>query len=145
MDIVVLDEGRYGALTDLFIRNELEFSAEEPVQTDILRGWGAYNDQTLIGGCVLALREGDFIIDGIAVDAPYRNTDVGSELLQAALDYAKEMGGKQVFLVARAPGFFSRQGFETIERKEGPLFFECFTCPQYQTTCFPQVMRIMLV
>lgn len=131
----------YKALMDLFMRNGLEVTEEDPVPTDIVKGWKADIQGLLIGGCVLSLRQEDFIIDGIAIESEYRKSRLGSELLHRALDEAKKMGGKSVYLVAKAPGFFRKHGFGTIERDDAPLFFECFTCPQYLTTCFPEVMK----
>jgi len=142
--IGVLEKQYEKQLIELFVRSGLEFSEEEPVPTDTVAGWQAVDDGRLVGGCVLALREGEYIIDGIAVESEYRDLDIGSRLLEKALDEARSRGGKEAYLVARAPGFFGKHGFEAIERDDGPLFFECFTCSQYNRTCFPKVMRIKL-
>ncbi len=131
----------YEELIGLFSRNGLEVSAEDPVPTDIVKGWKAESEGRLIGGCVLSLRQGDYIIDGIAIEPEFRDTKLGSMLLGLALEEAKRLGGESVYLVAKAPGFFRKQGFETIERQAAPLFFECFTCPQYLKSCFPEVMK----
>lgn len=132
----------YEPLVSLFMRNDLEFSEEEPVPTDLVNCWKAESDGELIGGCVLALREGRYIIDGIAVEPEFRKEDVGRQLLQQAIAEVRERGGSSIFLVARAPEFFRRQGFLTVDRSDAPTFFECFTCPQYQVSCFPEVMRL---
>jgi len=134
----------YQKLNTFFEENELEISGEEPVSTDIIRGWQITADQgtRLVGGVVLAMREGRYIIDGIAVDKAYRHSKVGKTLLEKAVSHARSLGGKQVFLVARAPGFFKKSGFVTIPREEAPEFFECFTCPQYGNGCSPEVMRL---
>jgi N-acetylglutamate synthase-like GNAT family acetyltransferase len=91
---------------------------------------------------VLARREGAFIIDGIAAEPEYRAHKLGKRLLAFAADEAKARGGRELFLVARAPGFFRKQGFVTVPREGAPTFFECFTCPQYNKSCFPEVMRL---
>ncbi|MDR1135907.1 MAG: GNAT family N-acetyltransferase [Clostridiales Family XIII bacterium] len=95
----------------------------------------------LVGACVLALREGEYIIDGIAVDAELRRVRLGEALLRTAIEEVGTLGGKSLFLVARAPGFFRKQGFVTVARDEAPNFFECFGCPQYNSSCFPEVMK----
>ncbi len=51
---------------------------------------------------------------------------------------------RRLFLVARAPEFFRRNGFVTVPRQDAPNFFECLTCPQYAVSCHPEVMRIDL-
>ncbi|MGI6737407.1 MAG: GNAT family N-acetyltransferase [Anaerovoracaceae bacterium] len=142
-DLEMSVTGDYEKLVPFFIANELEFSEDEPVPTDLVRCWQVLRreDGALVGAVVLARREGEFIIDGIAVDASLRGTGVGREMLAAALAETARRGGRSLYLVARAPGFFARSGFTAIPREEAPNFFECFTCPQYGSSCHPQVMR----
>lgn len=143
----------YDRLVELFVKNDLEFSVNDDVPTDLVTLWKAQKivpDPSqcnsyiglLIGGCVLALRQGEYIIDGIAVEPEFRAAQLGKKLLDLAIAEVKERGGKQLFLVARAPEFFRKQGFTTIERKDAPNFFECLTCPQYGKDCFPEVMKL---
>ncbi len=139
--IAVTDD--YNQLVPMFMANRLEFSEDEPIPTDIVKCWHLTDEQgCLQGGAVLALREGQFIVDGIAVNEPYRKTGAGRKLLDCIIAETSSRGGSSIFLVARAPGFFSKSGFVTISRDEAPQFFECFTCPQYGTECRPEVMRL---
>ncbi len=133
----------YDALVPMFIKNELEFSEDEPVPTDIVKCWKAVDEEgNLQGGIVLALREGKFICDGIAVNEAYRNTGTGQKLMQLLLEEAEAEGAKTVYLVARAPRYFEKKfGYVSIPREEAPDFFECFTCPQYGISCHPEVMK----
>lgn len=147
IDYIVAETDEYAALVPFFMENELEFTEEdaEEVPTDIVKCWkvnaaGGEEDGQLIGGFVLAKREGRFICDGIAVDSRYRGTDIGTKLLRLGLEETKRLGGDKLYLVARAPGFFRKNGFETIKREDAPNFFECFTCPQYGKSCHPEVM-----
>jgi ribosomal protein S18 acetylase RimI-like enzyme len=151
---VVLSETKnHDKLVKFFIKNELEISEKdlesaknEPVSTDRLKCWQiTYGEnKQLIAGLVLAKREGEFIIDGVAVDKKYRKMKLGSALLNKAMKEVKVRGGKQIFLVARAPEFFKTMGFVTVPRESAPTFFECFTCPQYGTGCLPEVMQLKL-
>ena len=142
--IAVTDD--YAKLVPFFIENGLEFTEEdaEEVPTDIVKFWEVTADdvgeQRLIGAFVLARREGEFINDGIAVDSEYRDANLGTELLKLGLDETARLGGERLYLVARAPEFFRKNGFETIPREEAPNFFECLTCPQYGVSCKPEVM-----
>jgi N-acetylglutamate synthase-like GNAT family acetyltransferase len=132
-------------LIPFFIEQELEFEENEEYGDDeLVKCWEALDDDgTLVGGCVLALREGEFICDGIATAPALRGGGLGKELLELLIEEVRSRGGDTVYLVARAPGFFAKQGFDVIERKEAPEFFECFTCPQYNKTCFPEVMKLV--
>ncbi len=139
----------YEKLVPFFIENELEFSEEEPVPTDLEKCWQIVKkdedgNEELIGAFVLAKREGEFIVDGIAVAPEYRQYKLGKTLLAKGIEETLRLGGKRIFLVARAPGFFRKQGFVTVPREEAPNFFECLTCPQYGVSCHPEVMRLDL-
>ena len=138
----------YEKLVPFFIENELEFSDEDPVPTDLVKCWevvaGREPDADLLAGLVLAKREGEFIIDGIAVNKMFRKFKIGKIMMDKAVQETLEQGGKRIYLVARAPEFFRKYGFETVAREDAPNFFECLTCPQYGQNCHPEVMKLEL-
>lgn len=143
-DYIISETEDYERLVPFFIENELEFTEEdaEEVPTDVVKCWQITDaDGRLVGGFVLALREGEYICDGIAIDDSLRGTGLGSQLLKLGLEETVKRGGERMFLVARAPEFFRRNGFVTVPRQEAPNFFECLTCPQYGISCHPEVMR----
>ena len=88
------------------------------------------------------MRQGKYIIDGIAVTKLFRKFGLGKIMLKKAINEVKKLGGNELYLVARAPEFFRNYGFETVDANDAPLFFECAQCPQYQKTCFPEIMRL---
>ncbi|MDR2609952.1 MAG: GNAT family N-acetyltransferase [Clostridiales Family XIII bacterium] len=136
----------YERLVPFFIAQGLEFSEEDEVPTDIVSCYIAeYPDTTIAGAAVLALREGEYICDGIATDEAARGAGLGRALLETLLADVRARSGGKLFLVARAPGFFAKHGFTPVPRAAAPNFFECFTCPQYNVTCFPEVMRRTLI
>ena len=159
---VITTTDDYERLVPFFVANDLEFPDEEDyeVPTDLVQCWkvteGAQPEpdedsaeyktdrHRLIGGFVLAERQGEFIVDGIAVDPEYRKEKLGKALLDLGIAETRIRGGKRIFLVARAPGFFRKSGFVTVPREEAPNFFECLTCPQYGVDCHPEVMRLDL-
>ncbi len=138
----------YEKLVPFLIENDLEFSEEDPVPTDLVKCWevvaGKEADAELLAALVLAKREGEYIIDGIAVKKMFRKFKIGKILLEKGIKEVLERGGKSIYLVARAPEFFRKQGFVTIPREEAPNFFECLTCPQYGVDCHPEVMKLEL-
>ena len=140
-DIIINETEDYKALVGLFIEQGLEFGEGDEVATDVVKCWDAREQGALVGGCVLAKRQGRFICDGIAVVEDARDLGVGARLLDIMLGEARALGAAELFLVARTPGFFAHNGFEEVSRADAPEFFECFTCPQYERSCWPQVMR----
>ena len=133
----------YERLVKFFVENELEFNGDEEVDTDIIKCWKVtHTDDVLIAGCVLAKRQGQYIIDGIAVIQLFRKFGIGKILMDKAIKEVKARGGDKLFLVARAPGFFKTMGFETVQPEDAPVFFECAQCPQYNVKCFPEIMKL---
>lgn len=138
----IAGDEEYQKLMVFFAANHLEVDAEEAVPTNVIRTWKItpQDSDRLVGAVALGYRQGEYIIDGIAVDEKYRKTNIGKTLLDEAISVVKARGGKRIYLVARAPGFFRKSGFNTIPRDEAPMFFECLTCPQYGVDCHPEVM-----
>jgi N-acetylglutamate synthase-like GNAT family acetyltransferase len=149
--VIIVEEDRYkyNELVPFFIEQELEMDPVQPddeIPDDILACWVAEDDdEMLLGACVLATREGEYICDGIATAPEARGKGVASILLDFLLKEVERRGGRKLFLVAKAPGFFKLNSFVTIDRADAPEFFECFSCEQYEETCHPEVMRYDIV
>ncbi len=150
MKIVETDGKEYNRIATNLEKNQLEISGDDPIPEELITCWKLVDDNKpaevshddyLVGGCILCMREGEYVIDGIAVDPEYREGDWGSKMLEVAMDETRKRGGHLMYLVARAPGFFRKHGFEAVERENAPEFFECFTCDQYNKTCHPEVMK----
>lgn len=143
MKFTMSSTDEYERLVKFFVENQLEFDGDEEVDTDIIKCWKVtQGDDYLVAGCVLAQREGKYIIDGIAVDKPMRKTGIGKILVDKVISEVKKRGGGSIYLVARAPGFFKKLGFTVIDPSEAPNFFECKQCPQYRVSCHPEVMKL---
>lgn len=148
MRLMMHPTDEYERLVKFFVENGLEFDGDEEVDTDIVKCYKVtHGDDFLVGAVVLAKRQGNFIIDGIAVDKMYRKLNVGETLLKKVIEQVKERGGNSLYLVARAPEFFRKNGFVTVDsdaKDAGnvPSFYECKQCPQYQVSCHPEVMKL---
>lgn len=140
-------EGTYDPeeVMEVFLRHDLEAEEDEFTagHTTLLKGFVAYNEDTgqKIGAAALAERQGRIVINGIAVDEPYRRAGVASELLALVLDEARRRGDERIWIVARAPKFFEAHNFLPVDEREVPEgLFDCFACPQYKIECFPKLM-----
>ena len=72
-------------------------------------------------------------IRSLAVAEQEQKQRIGSLLVQACIDEAKELGIPKVFCLVRKPAFFERHGFELIEKTELPqkVWAECYRCPKF--------------
>ena len=134
----------HDSLNELYERNDLEISEDEPVGTDAVQSWILKQDEEMAGAATLAVRQGEYIIDGIALEPGFRGGGLGTALLKTVIDDVRQRGGSRIYLVARAPEFFAANGFSEVERSDAPMFFECFGCDQYNVRCFPKVMKYVL-
>jgi len=72
-------------------------------------------------------------IRSLAVDEQEQKQMIGSLLVQACIDEAKELGIPKVFCLVRKPVFFERHGFQLIDKTELPqkVWAECYRCPKF--------------
>jgi amino-acid N-acetyltransferase len=81
-------------------------------------------------------------VKSLAVAESAQSRGVGSLLVEACIDEAREVGLERVFALTYRPAFFERLGFEqadvmTLPRK---VWNECYRCPK-----FPSCNEIALV
>ena len=80
--ITIQESNRYTELIQFFIENELEFTEDQKQIPDtVVKYWEALDGEKLVGGCVLGMREGAYVLEGIATDAGYRKKRMGERLL----------------------------------------------------------------
>ena len=72
-------------------------------------------------------------IKSLAVAESGQKRGVGSQLVRACLEEAKELGLNTVFCLTYKPAFFERSGFSQIDKAELPqkVWTECFRCPKF--------------
>jgi len=72
-------------------------------------------------------------IRSLAVDEKEQKQRIGSLLIQACLEEAKELGIPRVFCLVRKPAFFEKHGFKLIDKTELPqkVWAECYRCPKF--------------
>jgi len=89
----------------------------------------------LVSGCVsLHISWEDLAeVKSLAVAEEHKDRGVGRELLVAALDEAKILGLKKVFVLTYIPEFFKKHGFNPIDKSELPhkVWTECIHCVKF--------------
>lgn len=91
-------------------------------------------DGRLAGCCALHITWADLAeVKSLAVSEDCRNQGLGSGLVRACLDEARELGIPRVFVLTYIPGFFQRFGFRQVEKAELPqkVWSECIRCPKF--------------
>lgn len=91
------------------------------------------NDQVV--GCVaLHVAWSDLAeIKSLTVIEEKQVQGLGSLLIQACLDEARELGIPTIFCLTYKPAFFEKHGFRQVDKLELPrkVWGECFRCPKF--------------
>lgn len=113
-----------------------------PADEHVAAIWGAYDGDVLVGTVTLATVDGLTVVSWLAVDEAYRSQGLGRRLLGELEAEARRRGGRELWVPARAPGFFKALGYrEVVTGKERDrLLADCLECDQFETSCRPQVV-----
>lgn len=79
----------------------------------------AEDDPAIVGCAGLETYGVGGLLRSVAVRPGYRSTAIGRQLVERALDHARESGVQEVYLLTNtAAAYFKRIGFEPIERTQ---------------------------
>ncbi len=107
-----------GAL-DLLGRAEL-------TEQDVAERWGHYfvvreDDGRVVGVAGLEVHGEDGLLRSVAVDADYRGQGLAASLVEAAMERAKRLSLRAVYLLTTtARDYFARRGFADCPREDAP-------------------------
>ena len=91
-------------------------------------------DKQVIGCVALHINWADLAeIKSLAVSEDKQTKGLGSILIEACLDEAKELGIPTVFCLTYKPAFFERYNFHQVDKIELPrkVWSECYRCPKF--------------
>ncbi len=103
---------------------------------DRLRDFIVYTDESsnVIGVCALHITwENLAEIRSLAVIERYQGEGVGAELVQTCLAEAKQYCIGEIFTLTYQPGFFRKQGFVDIDKRDLPhkIWSDCIHCHKF--------------
>jgi amino-acid N-acetyltransferase len=90
-------------------------------------------DGKIVGCCGLEVVWADLAeIKSLAIDQSFSGKGVGKVLVMAACEKARKIGITRVFALTLEPEFFSKLGFERVDRKVLPMkvWSDCARCPR---------------
>ena len=143
--IQIRETGNYEELIPLFSASGLETHVgEDQKPPAMITCWRAdiqgEVDGSIAGGVSIEYKGGHYVIGDIAVREDLRDEDIGSLLLARAMEKIYELGGDEIYLVAKAPKFFEKFGFTYLTPEEAPPIFNCSNCEQRGVRCYPEFM-----
>lgn len=93
----------------------------------------AEKDHNVIGCCALEVIWSDLAeVKSLAVGPDCRGMGVGTALVSAAIEQARQLGVPKVFALTLEPKFFERAGFRIVKKEELPMkvWSDCARCPK---------------
>jgi amino-acid N-acetyltransferase len=109
------------------LRGALELLGRtELTEQDVAQGWGHYfvvreDDGRVVGVAGLEIHGEDGLLRSVAVDADYRGQGLATSLVEAALERAKRVNLRTVYLLTTtAREYFARRGFADCPRETAP-------------------------
>jgi len=91
-------------------------------------------EEKLIGACALHIMWDDLAeLRSVAVMEGATRHGIGTRLVQACLDEARELGIKRVFCLTYKPEFFGLFGFRIVDKAELPqkVWKDCINCVKF--------------
>lgn len=84
-------------------------------------------------------------VRSLAVDPNSHGSGIGRVVVEALIDEAKQFGLGSVFAFTYVPGFFSKLGFEEVDRGRLPLkaWKDCLKCPKFQACDEIAVLKVI--
>jgi len=100
-----------------------------------IRDYFVVRDENRVTGCIaLHVNWVDLAeLKSLAVEDSRQNQGIGSSLVRACLDEARELGILTVFCLTRTANFFEKHGFHLVDKMELPhkVWAECYRCPKF--------------
>lgn len=91
-------------------------------------------DGKLLGVCAIHIMWEDLAeLRSVAVAEEVGRRGIGSQLVQACLAEARELGLKKVFCLTYKPNFFGKFGFRVVDKAELPhkVWRDCINCVKF--------------
>ncbi len=102
---------------------------------ETIRDFYVYDDgEGVRGCCALHIVWQDLAeIKSLSVDPGLQKSGIGTALVQACLDEAREFRIPRIFALTAAVKFFEKLGFHTLDKRELPhkVWGDCVNCPKF--------------
>ncbi|MDD5824079.1 MAG: GNAT family N-acetyltransferase [Firmicutes bacterium] len=129
-------------LAHLYNACGLEVKPDAKMPDGTLRLWRCFDaNGKLLAAATLQKFEASFVLKHLAVDEAARGLGIGAHMLKIVEETAASLGAKELWLVGKVPEFYKKYNWEVVAPKDAPPISNCQTCPQFNTNCWPSIMR----
>lgn len=123
------------ALVNSFARRDLMLPRSLNELYENIRDFWVFERNGVVGGCAaLHVAWEDLAeIKSVVISKPLQKRGLGTRLVHACVEEAKQLGSKRVFVLTYAPEFFRSLGFKKVRHADLPhkVWAECINCPKF--------------
>ncbi len=124
------------ALINGYADNGIMLPRTEFELSEFIRDFSVVYDGDSLLGCAALHFYGPSVAEvrSLAVDPRYKRTGAGRLIMEAIDREAEEFGLSSLFAFTYVPEFFSKMGYDLVDRNELPLkaWKDCLRCPKFQ-------------
>lgn len=133
----------FAPMAALYSASGLEIKPDAPVPDDTIRLWRCDNAETgeLLAAATLQKIGPEYVFKHLAVDEAARGLRLGEKMLGIVEDEVQKLGGERMWLVGKVPEFYKKYDWVVVEPADAPAISKCQTCPQFETECWPSIMK----
>lgn len=140
----VRDAGQIQGLINQFAKQELMLPRSLSDIYESLRDfWICELNNRIVGCCALHVAWKELAeIRSLAVSRRYQKKGFARQLINSAINEARELGCKSVFALTYVPDYFRKFGFRRISKERLPhkIWADCIDCPK-----FPDCEEVALI
>jgi amino-acid N-acetyltransferase len=128
----------YRLVSGFAIQNEMLQRPLAEIYENLRDFFVATTDNRIIACCALHICDGDLAeLKAFAVVEDWQRRGIGTKLIQACLDEAKELGIGMVFALTSKPGVFEKLGYFRPDVGSLPrvVWGECHRCAKFPKFC----------
>ena len=131
----IKDAKKIKQLIDYYARKDFLLPRSLSEVYENIRDFFVYEEnRKIVGCCALRVCWEDLAeVKSMAVLPQKKKQGIGKSLLEAAVEEAKGVGVKKVFVLTCAPEYFKKYGFKRINKSKLPhkIWSECIKCPKF--------------
>jgi amino-acid N-acetyltransferase len=135
----VKDVSRIYRIVNTFANQDLLLPRSFNQLYDDIRDFWLFEKNGKICGCVsLNITWKDLAeIRSLVVIKTEQNKGIGTKLIRTALNEAKGLEIKKIFVLTKIPEFFEKFGFQKMPKRSFPrkIWSECINCPKFPNFC----------
>lgn len=143
MKVKLIETMNFSELVSLLIEEGLELTKNTPTPEGMISCIELIELHSgLRIGCGVVIEYcQEIVLRYVAIKKEFQRKGYGSQIVERALEIAKEKGASRLVLTAKAPGFYEKLNFKTLAVANYPFENNCTSCKRFHHGCESEMME----